>query len=329
MKVVEHSESIILTENVGFTSIPDQIREKSIEKGFQLNILVVGRRGLGTKTLINSVYNASLLSSDRSDDINTIYNEIVDNSVRLRLGITTCHKILAKNEIFEFIRMKNCAYFDEEKLVFNNLNDQRIHVCLFMLPNDRISDDEINLCNSLSQICNVIPIIAKADIYTETELNSYIGELENKLEMSQMYSKIECVSASEDFYDAGGIQIRGRKYPWGFIEVEKILDFTQLQRKLVYEDYEELTAKTDEIFYYKFRQEYSKVSFDKSVIYNKLVEQMKTIMNRKHSIKKEMLEREEIDLEKFLSATKLTTKAREATAEEIQNGTLTNSLPSK
>lgn len=313
MEIINHETTIVLDEPVGFTCIPDQIREKSIEQGFVLNLLVVGRRGLGTKTLLNSIYNAPVVSNNRSDDINTMTSELVEDSVKLQVTITTCHKISAKNEVFNFIDQKNNAYFEEEKLVFSQINDQRIHACIFMLPNDAITEEEISFLNELSLKTNVIPVIAKADVYTESELKTYKSMLEDKINLSQMYTPIMAVSASEDVFDANGIQVRGRKYPWGFVEVEKILDFSQIQRMLVYENYEDLHEKTDIEFYTKFRETMQKQPFDKTKMFKNLLEQMKNIRARKFAVKKEELEKEELDLEKFLSATKFT--ARETSSE--------------
>ncbi|OQS55366.1 CDC10 [Ecytonucleospora hepatopenaei] len=310
---ITDEETIILTEPVGFTCIPDQMREKSIENGFKTNILVVGRRGLGTKTLINSIFNAPLLSSHRSDDINTVISELVENTVKLRVGITTCHKISARKEVFNFIKAKNEMYFEEKKLVFGHINDQRIHLCIFMLPNDSVSDEEIEYLNELSEYTNVIPVVAKADVYTENELSDYISFLNTKIKTEKMYSPIMSVTASEEIHDIDGIQVRGRRYPWGFIRVEKVLDFAALQRMVVYENYEDFHEKIDNIFYTNYREEIASNSFDKTKMYRKLVEQMKTIRNKKFEAKKAVLEKEELDLEKFLSATKFTSHQSEST----------------
>lgn len=52
---------------MGFSSLPEQVHRKSIKKGFEFTILVVGDSGLGKSTLINSLFMTDLYS-DRSID---------------------------------------------------------------------------------------------------------------------------------------------------------------------------------------------------------------------------------------------------------------------
>ena len=48
---------------VGFSSLPEQIYRRSLRKGFQLCILVVGEAGLGKSTLINSMFLTDIYTS--------------------------------------------------------------------------------------------------------------------------------------------------------------------------------------------------------------------------------------------------------------------------
>ena len=41
---------------VGFANLPNQVHRRSVKKGFQLTILVVGEAGLGKATLINTLF---------------------------------------------------------------------------------------------------------------------------------------------------------------------------------------------------------------------------------------------------------------------------------
>ena len=71
-------EVISASGSVGFSEIPEQVRASSIEEGFHFNLLVVARRGLGTSTLVNSLFSAPLIAKDRPDSITTTVNEIIE-----------------------------------------------------------------------------------------------------------------------------------------------------------------------------------------------------------------------------------------------------------
>ena len=48
---------------VGFSSLPDQIYRKSLRKGFNFVVLVIGESGLGKSTLINSLFLTDVYNS--------------------------------------------------------------------------------------------------------------------------------------------------------------------------------------------------------------------------------------------------------------------------
>ena len=41
---------------VGFANLPNQVHRKSVKKGFEFTLMVVGECGLGKSTLINSLF---------------------------------------------------------------------------------------------------------------------------------------------------------------------------------------------------------------------------------------------------------------------------------
>merc|ERR1712029_1063719 len=45
---------------VGFANLPNQVHRKSVRKGFQFTVMVVGESGLGKSTLVNTLFNTAL-----------------------------------------------------------------------------------------------------------------------------------------------------------------------------------------------------------------------------------------------------------------------------
>ncbi|AET40588.1 septin CDC3 Ecym_6205 [Eremothecium cymbalariae DBVPG len=52
---------------VGFANLPKQWHRKSIRRGFNLNLLCVGAKGLGKSTLINTLFNKELYNTTKQD----------------------------------------------------------------------------------------------------------------------------------------------------------------------------------------------------------------------------------------------------------------------
>lgn len=243
-----------------FAEIPDQVRERAHKDGFVFNLLVVGRRGHGSSTLVNSLFSSNLVPKDRKDGIYTTLNEVIEGDVKLTISVTTYH-----GEDFEklihHIESLNEEYFENEQGLNIPFLDKRIHCCLFLTPADKITEKEIAGVQALSTKVNLIPIIAKADIFTVEELREHREKI-NKIFLDskvQFYDYGEydsehfpmAVIASENIIEENGFVIRGRKYPWGVIDIEnhKYSDFKKLQRILIGERFVDLIYETDRVFY--------------------------------------------------------------------------------
>lgn len=293
----------------GFSAIPEQVRDASIKDGFVFNLLVVGRRGLGSTTLVNSLFSSSLIQQERSDSITTVFNELIECGIRLSISITTYHgDDFVK--VFKLLDSFNNDYFEKEQGLNMPFEDKRVHAALYLVPGDKISQNEIEGIKELSSRVNLIPVITKADMFTVEELLQHrtkINEIFRDNDV-RFYDYAEndpakfpmATIASETEYEEDGACVLGRKYPWGFVDIENetYSDFKRLQRILICECFEDLIYQTDVMFYNQYRKlqmDSENDSASRSRI-SKLVLQMEQILDQKFSKKLRDLEREEMSM---------------------------------
>lgn len=82
---------------IGFATLPEQVHRKSVKRGFEFTLMVVGETGLGKSTLINSLFlgdlykNRSIPSIDERIEKTTRIEkktmDIEERGVRLKLSV--------------------------------------------------------------------------------------------------------------------------------------------------------------------------------------------------------------------------------------------------
>ncbi|KAF8681429.1 GTP binding protein [Rhizoctonia solani] len=291
-------EEIRASSYVGFDSITRQIEHKLLKRGFQFNVMVVGQTGLGKSTLINTIFASHLIDSKgrfdhdepvrQTTEIQTVSHVIAENGVKLKLNIvdTPGYGDQINNEscwdpIIKYIKDQHSAYLRKELTAMRDrhIQDTRIHCCLFFLnpTGHQLRPIDIIVMKKLSEVVNVVPVIAKADSLTLEERDAFkvrikedlqyhsirlypIDHEDNDEEETSLNERIRsiipfAVVGSERNVIIEGKPVRGRKNRWGVINVEdeRHCEFVYLRNFLLRTHLQDLIETTAQIHYEAFR----------------------------------------------------------------------------
>ncbi|BFZ61832.1 cell division control protein [Saitoella coloradoensis] len=187
----EQAPSVPLAGYVGFQTITDQIQKRMLQRGFEFNIMVVGQSGLGKSTFINTLFNASLLSSTgrtlpttpipQTTSVSTTTHTLTEGPVRLHLSITdtpgfadTINNDRCWDPIVKYIKDQHSAFLRKELTAQreSRIRDTRIHCCLYFVKprgGRGLSELDVMVLKKLADVVNVVPVIAKSDSLTLEE----------------------------------------------------------------------------------------------------------------------------------------------------------------
>ncbi|EPS37053.1 hypothetical protein H072_9348 [Dactylellina haptotyla CBS 200.50] len=284
--------------HVGFDSITQQIERKLLKRGFQFNVICVGQTGLGKSTLINTIFASHLIDSKgrlapdepvrSTTEIQTVSHIIEENGVRLRLNIvdTPGYGDQVNNDrcwdpIVKYIKDQHSAYLRKELTAQREryIQDTRIHCCLFFIQpsGHALKPIDIVVLKKLSDVVNVVPVIAKSDSLTLEERAAFKERIKEEFAFHNLkmypYDNDElddeeralnaqikniipfAVVGSEKSIIVDGKQVRGRQNRWGVINVEdeNHCEFVYLRNFLTRTHLQDLIETTSQIHYETFR----------------------------------------------------------------------------
>ncbi|XP_028671687.1 septin-6 isoform X1 [Erpetoichthys calabaricus] len=289
----EGVRSLPLSGHVGFDSMPDQLVNKSVSHGFCFNILCVGETGLGKSTLMDTLFNTKFEGEPNSHSqpgvqLKSNSYELQESSVRLKLTVVNTvgfgdqiNKEESYKPIVEFIDAQFEAYLQEElkiKRTLHNYHDTRIHTCLYFIAPTGHSLKSLDLVTmkKLDSKVNIIPIIAKSDAISKSELTKFkikiTSELvSNGVQIYQFPTDDETVAEINSTMNAhlpfavigsteevkiGNKMMKARQYPWGTVQVENEshCDFVKLREMLIRVNMEDLREQTHTRHYELYRR---------------------------------------------------------------------------
>ncbi|MEQ2165923.1 Septin-4, partial [Goodea atripinnis] len=181
--------------------------------------------------------------------------------------------------VADYIDQQFEQYFrDESGLNRKNIQDNRVHCCLYFISpfghgyEKVLRPLDVEFMKALHEKVNIVPILAKADTLTPSEIREEIEQYGIKIyqfpdcdsdedeEFKQQDHELKesipfAVIGSNTVVEAKGKRVRGRLYPWGIVEVENSAhcDFIKLRNMLVRTHMQDLKDVTRETHYENYR----------------------------------------------------------------------------
>ncbi|XP_068703136.1 septin-6-like isoform X1 [Montipora foliosa] len=187
-----------LAGHVGFDSLPDQLMNKSVNRGFAFNILCIGETGIGKSTLMDGLFKTVFEGLPHSHQLPGVQVEhhtydLQESNVKLKLTIVDTvgygdqiNQQDSASPIVEYIDAQFEKYLQQELKIrrsLNALNDTRVHVCLYFISPIGHSLKPLDLVcmKALHKKVNIVPIIAKADTIAKSELKQFKDKIMEEL----------------------------------------------------------------------------------------------------------------------------------------------------
>lgn len=221
-------------------------------------------------TLFNTNFNLEPSSHhEHAVSLKTNTFDLIEDSIKLKLTIIESvgfgdqiNKENSHEPILNYVNSQYETYVQQElnlKRNFQNINDTRVHVCLYFIcpTGHSLKSIDLKTMKALDRKLNIIPIIAKADTISKNELiefkkrimqdlnnnhvNIYQSPInESDLTINNLNASTNvlfplAVIGSSDMVKIGNKLIKGRQYEWGTVSVENEshCDFVKLREMIL------------------------------------------------------------------------------------------------
>lgn len=256
-----------------------------------------------TSILTRNDFNPSIANEEPGIALTETKVEMVDDgNIKLQLSIIdtpgfgdNLNNEICFNEIENYLKQQFDLVLAEETRIRRNPRfvDTKVHVLLYFISpgGHGLKELDINCMKRLSRYVNIIPVISKADSFTEDELKFFkkqvridiekfnvpIFQFDNYLDEydeNEDYDLIqECkylariqpfaVVSSEDEFEVKDNKtgrtkvIKGRQYPWGIVDINntEYSDFSTLKSVLLGSHLQDLKDLTHDFLYESYRTE--------------------------------------------------------------------------
>ena len=293
------------SDDIGLMCFPIQKRLQVYKNGSNFTLLCVGESGVGKTSFINTLFDSLLIEKKNSYNEDFSQNphkttvithhrmDLIEDGFKMRLNI------IDTPGFGDYIDNKYCwypiaRYIDEQyrRLVYqenqpdrSNLIHSEVHACLYFIAPSAIGLTalDIDAMRNLSTRVNLIPIITKADGFTNEELSAFKQRIRNTLkeenisicelidEKSRIKSLINempfsTINSVDVYANDNGDNVRGRKYKWGLSEVEnpKHCDFLKLRDFLIESYMGDLISSTEN-YYENYRRDFMRYRLGKAI----------------------------------------------------------------
>lgn len=207
---------------VGFANLPHQVHRKSVKKGFEFTLMVVGESGLGKSTLVDSLFDTDIypervipsaaekIKKTIKVDASTV--EIEERGVKLRLTVVDTPGFgdaVDNSDSFRAIIQYIDDQFerflrDESGLNRRNIADNRVHCCFYFISpfGHGLKPLDIEFMKQLHNKVNIVPVIAKSDALTKKEIHKLKMRIMEEIENNgiKIYPLPDCDSDEDDVY---------------------------------------------------------------------------------------------------------------------------------